>query len=79
MAKEIATEKKVNVLRQDREFLLDIKAGKFEYDDLVTKAENLKAELPGLYANSELPEEPEVDKINSLLIQMREEVYKDYS
>jgi len=79
MAKEIATEKKVNVFRSDREFLLDIKRGKFEYDDLVAKAENLKAELPELYANSELPGEPEVDKINGLLIQMREEVYKDYS
>lgn len=79
MAKEIAIEKKVNVFRSDREFLLDIKQGKFEYDELVEKAERMKSELPELYANSELPKEPEVDKINSLLIQMRQEAYKDYS
>jgi len=79
MAKEIAKGKKVNVFRSDREFLLDIKRGKFEYDDLVKKAESLKDELPQLYFNSELPEKPDTGKINSLLIQMREQVYENYS
>ncbi len=32
MAKEIATEGKINVLRSDREYLLAIKNGQFEYD-----------------------------------------------
>ena len=79
MAKEIAIEKKVNVFRTDREFLLDIKQGKFEYDELVMKAEILKNELPELYANSELLEEPEIDKINGVLVQIREQVYSNYS
>lgn len=77
MAKEIAVEKKVNVLRSDREFLLDIKQGKFEYDDLVKRAEQLKDELPDLYLRSELPETPELDKINDLLVQMREQIYSE--
>ena len=38
MAKEIAAEGKINVFRNDREFLLDIKQGKYEYDELVAKA-----------------------------------------
>ena len=35
MAKEIAAEGKINVHRKDREFLLSIKKGKFEYDQII--------------------------------------------
>jgi uncharacterized protein len=75
LAKEIATEGKINVFRNDREFLLDIKQGKYEYDELVEKAETLKNELPSLYANSNLPDTPDVEKINRLLIEMRKKYY----
>ncbi len=77
MAKEIATEGKINVLRNDREFLLGIKAGNYEYDELVEKAELLKNELPLLYANSALPETPDVDMINELLVKMRDRYYNE--
>jgi hypothetical protein len=63
----------------DREFLLDIKEGKFDYDDLVGRAESLKNELPQLYGNANLPEEPDTDTINTLLVQMREEFYAHHS
>lgn len=76
MAKEIATEKRINVFRKDREFLLDIKTGKFEYDELIKKAEELKADLPGLYEQSGLPDNPDVRKLNDLLIEMRESFYE---
>lgn len=49
MAKEIAIEGKIHVARSDREFLLDIKNGKFQYEELVEKAEFLKNELTELY------------------------------
>lgn len=75
MAKEIAVDKKVNVFRSDREFLLNIKQGRFEYDELVQKAEELKDGLAQLYQQSDLPEEPDMDEINTLLIAMREKVY----
>lgn len=75
MAKEIATEGKVNVYRKDREFLLSIKEGRFEYDELVQQAEALKDELPLLYLQSNLKEEPNVENINELLIKMRELCY----
>lgn len=75
MAKEIAVEGKINVYRKDRDFLLDIKAGKFEYDELVQKAETLKDELPVLYQQSSLPDEPVMDEVNKLLIKMRETHY----
>jgi uncharacterized protein len=75
MAKEIAGERKIKVLRDDREFLLSIKEGRFEYDELLEKAQQLKDELPLLYHNSQLQEEPDIKKINELLIAMREEYY----
>lgn len=76
MAKEIATEGKVNVWRKDRDFLLDIKHGKYEYDVLVQKAESLKSELPRPYQLANLQSEPNRDSINKLLIEMRKEYYK---
>lgn len=77
MAKEIAASGKINVFRTDREFLLSVKEGKFEYDDLLTKAEALKDELPALYRDSDLPIEPDVKKIDALLVRMREDYYSE--
>lgn len=77
MAKEIAVEGRINVLREDREFLLAVKEGKFEYDELLEKAEALKNELPSLYLESPLPDEPDTEKINSMLVQMRKDYYKE--
>jgi uncharacterized protein len=75
MAKEIATEGRINVYRKDREFLLAIKEGKFEYDELVQQAEALKDELPLLYQQSDLKDEPDIESINDLLVKMRESYY----
>ncbi len=78
MAKEIATEGKINVYRKDREFLLSIKEGEYEYDELLSKAEALKNELPALFKKSNLPGAPDVERINKLLIEMRESYYEIY-
>jgi len=75
MAKEIAVEGRINVFRKDRDFLLAIKEGKFEYDELLQKAEALKNELPLLYRQSNLQKEPDEESINELLIKMREVYY----
>jgi hypothetical protein len=72
----IAIEGKINVFRKDRDFLLSIKAGKFEYEALVQQAEALKNELPLLYEQSGLPDLPDVQGINDLLVEMRDEYYK---
>lgn len=77
MAKEIAVEGKINVRRTDREYLLSIKQGKYEYEDLLLQAEALKAELPGLYANADLIQKPDANTVNELLIKMRESYYGD--
>ena len=75
MAKEIASERTINVKRSDRDFLLDIKKGKFEYDELVSWAEKRKQELEELYATSNLPEKPNLKKINGLLVKLRDGFY----
>jgi hypothetical protein len=77
MAKEIASENTINVKRTDRAFLLDIKKGKFEYDELVSWAEERKLELEDLYATSNLPERPNLAVINKLLISLRIKFYSE--
>jgi uncharacterized protein len=75
MAKEIAVEGTINVYRTDRDFLLSIKEGKFEYEELVKMAEKLKSELPLFFEQSALMAEPDADQINELLICMRMNYY----
>jgi uncharacterized protein len=75
MAKEIATEKTVNVLRKDRDFLLSVKAGKLEYEVLVEQAETMRHQLPVLYAQSGLLAAPDQQYAQELLIKMREVYY----
>jgi hypothetical protein len=75
MAKEIASENTINVKRTDRNFLLAIKEGAFEYDTLVNWAEERKVELEALYATSNLPERPDLNTINDVLIHTRTRFY----
>lgn len=75
MAKEIAIEEKIHVFRNDRDFLLAIKAGKFEYDELVQKAQTMKEELSALYQQSKLQVTPDVNQVQRTLIKIREQYY----
>ncbi len=77
MAKEIATEGQINVRRKDRDFLLSVKEGRFEYDELLQKAEALKDELPILYQNSNLKTEPDIDVVDAILVKMRGMYYNE--
>lgn len=79
MAKEIATENTIHVKRSDRDFLLNIKQGKFEYDELVAWATTLETELENLYAESSLPERPNIAAINHLLVTIRTDFYNQNS
>ncbi len=76
MAKEIAVEGAINVFRKDRDFLLSVKEGVFEYQELVEKAETLKNEHTALYLRSSLPAKPDLVRIDRLLIKMREIYYE---
>jgi len=75
MAAEIAEKKQVFVRRPNRDFLLKIRKGDFEYAELLKRAVAKIAEIETLYAKSDLPEKPNLEKINQLLVEIREEWY----
>lgn len=75
MAEEIALEKKVIVQRHDRDFLLSIKRGEFEYDDLLKMVEEKLAGIDEVYKHADLPDTPDMTKAEQVLIEIREEFY----
>jgi hypothetical protein len=79
MAEEIAIEHKVIVARTDRDFLLRIKSGEFEYDDLLKMVDEKIEKITELYLHSDLPEMPDEKKAEAILVQIREQFYYDPS
>lgn len=77
MAIEIAKEKRINVKRPNRNYLLDIKAGNFEYEELVNKANQLQEEMEIAFEKSDLIEKPDREKINNLTFKLRNKLYKE--
>ena len=78
MAKEIASGQGVIVNRKniDREFLLDIKAHKFEYDYLIELLEQEKNEMNDLMSKSTLPDSIDISMVNDFLLNIRKEQIK---
>jgi hypothetical protein len=77
MAIEIGRNKVVNVKRPNREFLLDVKKGKFEYTDLLEMAAKKQEELEAVFENSTLPDAPDLDLINRLAFTLRDKFYNE--
>jgi uncharacterized protein len=75
MAEEIAKEGKINVRRHDRDFLLTIRKGEFEYDDLVKIAEDKINNIDLLFEKSDLPDAPDYRCAEELLISIRSDFY----
>lgn len=76
MAEEIAKEGKVNVRRNDREYLLKIRSGTFSYEELVELANEKIFRIDELYEKSGLPEEPNLETAENILIEIRETLYR---
>ena len=77
MAEEIGLEGQLKVRRDDRDDLLAIKNGDFSYEELLKKAEDKMLKLDAVYKKTDLPYTPDKAKIESFLIQLRKEFYKD--
>lgn len=76
MAKELAQGKGFNVVRDwDRQYLLDIRNHKFEYEDVMEQLENEKAEMEEAIKSCTLPDYVDVEKVNDLLINARRKIY----
>jgi hypothetical protein len=66
MGLEIITEGKVIVKRPDRDELLHIKNGGWNYDELIAYATEMNKKLDEAYKVSKLPKSVNQDKINDL-------------
>ena len=75
MAKEIALGQGINVRRPDAEFLISIRQGKVNLEDLIQHAEDEIKEIDKLYAESNLPDNVDKNFVNDLLIEMRKHFY----
>jgi hypothetical protein len=75
MAEEIAREHKIRVRRPEREFLLKIRSGAFEYEDLVNQATEQAEKIYELFEKSDLPDAPDEAKAEALLIDIRKKYY----
>jgi len=78
MSEEIAKENIINVRRPDREFLLKIRSGDYEYDDLVKMADEKIFKVNELFIKSDLQDYPNFEICNNLLSKLREELYEKY-
>ena len=75
MAEEIAVSKKVIVRRPNRDEMLRIKRGEFEYDELLQRAEAKIKKIEDLFDKSDLPIIPDINKANELLVNLRKKLY----
>lgn len=75
MCEEIGREGKLKVRRSDREFLLKIKKGDFEYDELLEMAEEKIRMIDEVYLHAKMPKEPDLGTLNAQLVQVRKEYY----
>lgn len=76
MGKEIAEGRGINLVRtEDREFLMDIRNHKYEYDDLMAIIDKNKEELDDAIAKSNIRETIDSDLLDSILIDIRKKYY----
>jgi len=71
MAVEILETGRVLVRRPNRAELLQIRAGAFDYDDLLQQAEQKIAQVEAAALNSHLPKRPDLARIDQILVAIR--------
>ena len=77
MCTEIANGEGINIRRtKDRDFLLDVKHHKFEYEEIIEKLNEQKTIMDEAIAKSTIKEEIDVNFVNSLLQNIRTEQFK---
>lgn len=75
MALDIAQTGKVVVKRENRAELLAIKAGQFEYDEVLAMAEHLSKQIAVAFQQCDLPDVPNREQILSTLVAIRSQLY----
>jgi uncharacterized protein len=75
MAEDIARLGQVIVRRPERDFLLKIRSGVFHYDDLIAQATDKLRCVETLFAESGLPEIPDLAQAERVLVDLRRDFY----
>ncbi|MEN4759886.1 nucleotidyltransferase domain-containing protein [Chryseobacterium sp. C39-AII1] len=65
----------LNIRVENRDELLDIKAGNWSYEAVMDKAENLIKSIEHYHSISNLPNFPDIEKTTKILIEIRENLY----
>lgn len=74
---EVARDGVFNVERTwDRDFLLDVKNHKYEYDEIMKYVEEKQEEFNKYYDTCKLPEHIDYNQVNRLLIESRKKIYQ---
>ncbi|MEM1405643.1 MAG: nucleotidyltransferase domain-containing protein [Bacteroidota bacterium] len=77
MCEEIGKSGILNIRREDRDYLLRIKKGEFQYGELVELAEAKIDSINEAYENSSLSDQPDFDELNTVLVEMRRGFYSN--
>ena len=76
MAEEILRDGKIYVKRDNRDELLKIRKGDWDYDELIEMANKKMIDVEQAFMKSHLQEEPDAKKIEKLLVEIRKELYQ---
>jgi len=77
MAEDIAREGVIRVRRPNRDELLAIRRGAFEYEDLVTRAESRLVTIKEAFDASPLPDRPDHAAVERALVEVRTAFYAE--
>lgn len=77
MAREMAEGKGMLLDRSniDREFLLDIKTHKLTFDEIMKQMESIQADMEVAFSKSNLPERPDAELLEKILVSIRKSHY----
>ena len=76
VADEIIRTGNLNLKRNNREQLLDIKSGKIEYDTLLKMADDLMSSIENNAKSCHLQESPDTVVIEEALVEIRKKIYQ---
>lgn len=71
MATEVAQGKGVNLVRPNREWLLSVRKGKVEYNQILTLIEEKKTKLDEEFDKSDLPEKIDEQMVHDIILKIR--------
>ena len=76
MAKEIGEDKGIIIKRPDYKYLLDIKKGNINLNDILKESSEIMDKLDKTFSNSKLPDDIDLKKVDSILYSIRNSFYR---